>query len=236
MGHYVSIRHNGSLAQAPTGWLFLGILAPSAALLAFAWLQPWVPAASLVRAPLFAATCCGVHHGAIANLGIVLWAATAAICLFAAIMAKAARAERSHVAFFIAGGLFTLCLALDDLFLFHKNVLPLLGIPEAAAFAFYAAAALVHLTAPARGSSGIRAPLFVAAVAALAASTGIDMLVRSDAAEWVFAEGALKFLGIAFWAGFHIAAAAAAAEAFATGRVTPVRVGSGVVHRLAREF
>lgn len=241
MKQYVSIRHNGSLAQVPTSWLFLGILLPTSALLAIVWLQPWIPVAHLVRDPLVVAReapkCCSVYYGVVSNLGVILWMVTAAVCLFTAALAFAAGADRSRKVFFLAGGLFTLWLGLDDFFLVHEEVLPYFGIPQLATYSAYAATGIVYLLACWRfilGGSN-RLPLFVMAGIGLAGSMGVDALVHSEASVWVFLEDALKFVGIAFWSGFHVAAALAVAEDLVAGRVTTVSVASGgsMIRRLA---
>jgi hypothetical protein len=238
MGRYVSIRHNGSLAQAPTGWLFLGILLAASALLAAVWLQPWVPVAYLVRDPLVVANqagkCCSFYYGAVSNLGVVLWIAAAAVCLFTALIAHAAQAERSRTLFFLAAGLFTLWLGLDDFFLIHDDVLPHFGVPETVTYAAYAAMAAAYLAASWRLILAGRPFLFLAAGSALAASMGLDAFVHSEAPLAIMAEDGLKFLGIALWAGFHVTAAATLAEELAAGRVTTVAVSSPrLIRRLA---
>jgi hypothetical protein len=236
MKQHVSIRHNGSLAEVATSWLFLGILVPAAALLALVWLQPWVPVAYLVRDPLAVAReapkCCSVYYGVISNLGVMLWMAAAAICLFTALMAYTARAGSARTGFFLAGGLFTLWLGMDDFFLVHEEVLPQFGIPQIVTYAVYAAIGLVYLIAAWRFILTSRVSLFLIAGLALAGSMGLDALVASEAPLWVFLEDALKFVGIAFWAGFHVAAAVAVAEELVTGRITTVQVSAVPVRRL----
>lgn len=208
MGHYVSIRHNGSLAQVPTSWLCLGILVPVSALLAADRLY-------------------------ISNLGIALWIATAAVCLFMALIAHAAQAERSRTLFFLAAGLFTLWLGLDDLFHIREDVLPRFGMAKQTAYAAYAATAGAYAAAHWRVILASRPFLLLLAGVAFAASMGFDTLHYSESLS-IMTEDGLKFLGIAFWAGFHLAAAATTAEALVTGRVTTVAVSSGrFVRRLA---
>jgi hypothetical protein len=64
--------------------------------------------------------------------------------------------------------------------------------------------------------------LLVTAVLALAASVAVRMAVPEYTPFWMFAEDALKFIGITFWTGFHVVAAAQSGEELATGRVTTV--------------
>jgi hypothetical protein len=178
----------------------------------------------LVRNPLAVAReapkCCSVYYGVISNLGVMLWMAAAAICLFTALMAYTARAGSARTGLFVAGGLFTLWLGIDDFFLVHEEVLPQVGIPQIITYAAYAATGLVYLFVAWRFILTSRLSLFLVAGFGLAGSMGLDAIVDSEAPFWVFLEDGLKFVGIAFWVGFHVSAAVALAEELATGRVT----------------
>jgi hypothetical protein len=68
------------------------------------------------------------YTGFVSNLGILMWAATAAICLFVSIfLAQWMSGEWRN--FLLISGLFTLLLLLDDLFRFHDELFPVyLGI------------------------------------------------------------------------------------------------------------
>jgi len=70
--------------------------------------------------------------GLVSNLGYLLWMATAAICLFTA-CSEVSRPRGRERELLLAGGLFSLLLCLDDMFLLHDryisaNVLYLLYI------------------------------------------------------------------------------------------------------------
>lgn len=209
MGHFVSIRRNGALAETPTVWVFLAVLAPAAVFLAALRLQPWVPAADLVR------------DGVVASVGSLLWIGTASICLFTALVIHAAQADRSRSLFLLAAGLVTLWLGLDHVFMVHKELLPSFGIPRTVAEATYAAIGALYLLISGRLILSNRPSLLLAAALFLGASLGFDGLLP-EAADRPFAEEGLTFLAIAFWAGFHVAAAARAIEELATGRITTV--------------
>ena len=74
--------------------------------------------------------------GILSNLGILFWACTMAICLFAyaALTDKKSRTAR----LILYSGLFTGWLMLDDLFLFHDRIFPdFLGIDEKITFGVY---------------------------------------------------------------------------------------------------
>jgi hypothetical protein len=180
-----------------------------------------------------AAECCSAYYGFVSNLGVILWIVTASTCLLVAVLAQVARAEASTTAFFLVGGLFTFWLGLDDLFLVHENVLPTFGVPEKATYAGFAAAGATYLLVCWRGILAGRTSLFLIAGLCLAASMGLDGLVRDEAPFWIFLEDALKFLGIVFWAGFHVVAAIAVSAELVTGRVVTVALPDGGLIRLA---
>ncbi|WP_147294258.1 hypothetical protein [Pontibacter diazotrophicus] len=70
------------------------------------------------------------YHGMISNIGILLWCATASICLFSVSLLKRWNMN-SYKNFLLCGGLLTTMLLLDDLFLLHEGEIPsLLGIRE----------------------------------------------------------------------------------------------------------
>jgi hypothetical protein len=233
----MTFHTNSRCRGLSTPLLVAVLLIPALALLAAVVLQPWVPVAYLLRDPLVvaeeAAECCSASYGFVSNLGIVLWIASGSMCLLMAVQLRLARAEPGAVTFFLAGGLFTLWLGADDFFLVHENVLARFDVPQAMVYAAYAVAGLAYL-ALARGQilSG-RVSLFLIGGACLAGSMGLDAMVHSEAELWVFLEDAVKFVGIVFWAGFHVTSALAAAAEIAAGRVTTVAVVSGSVVRLA---
>jgi hypothetical protein len=74
--------------------------------------------------------------GFVSNLGVVLWAASAAVCLFTA--AALHKRGRVNVGFFLASGFISLVLLADDLFQVHENVSYRLGFDEAFVYAAYA--------------------------------------------------------------------------------------------------
>jgi hypothetical protein len=63
--------------------------------------------------------------GVLSSIGILFWAATAAICFFGFAMLRSAAGERSTPRFLLDAGLITTLLLLDDQFLLHEYVFPL---------------------------------------------------------------------------------------------------------------
>jgi hypothetical protein len=226
VGRYVSIRGSGSWAQIPTRLLFLTLLLAPAALLGAVVLQPWMPMGDLLRAPLPAAqhapACCSLFAGLVAKLGGMLCIATASVCLFTALLAHIAGAGRSKALFFVAGGLLSIGLGVGAFFRFTAGSPGVVANVQAISAAVLGAGLLVHLVASERVVLSGRAPLLLTAGLALATSVAVPILVPDQTPFWTFVEDALKFVGVTFWTGFHVVAAAQSGEEFATGRVTTV--------------
>ena len=72
-----------------------------------------------------------LYAGLLSQIGILLWAAAAAICLFSAAVLPKDERRRPLRQFFVASGLLTLLLGLDDAFQLHEALLPTLGVPDA---------------------------------------------------------------------------------------------------------
>ncbi len=168
-----------------------------------------VPMANLTRDP---AQVLGVSPfaGAVSNIGILLWCASTAICLFAALLARRHCARRTPI-FLLAAGTVTLVLLLDDLFLLHDIVLPNgFGISEEAVYTAYAAMIGAFITLFHRDIRASDYPLLGLALLFFAVSLGFDVLQ-----QWVTPPGAFlledgsKLMGIVSWAGYLIRTAGA---------------------------
>ena len=154
------------------------------------------------------ATLAGVNPmtGVLSNLGILLWAATASVSLFAAALAWR-RAETRQALFLACFAGLTLVLLFDDFFLFHDYILPAyLGLRER-----YVMLAYLILTAGLL--SGFRNEIFEGdffmlglALCFFAVSVGFDRVhFAGNARSWLFlAEDGAKFLGIVSWSGYFI--------------------------------
>lgn len=146
-----------------------------------------------------------VYTGLLSNVGILLWAAGVAICLFVRVAGSRADAG----GFLLVSALLTAVLLVDDLFMLHEWVIPrVLGIPEEAVLTGYAAAAIAYAAAY-RARIRERAPLvFTGAIALLAGSVFLDLLESPPAPMWhVLSEEGLKLLGIGTWLLFLAGAA-----------------------------
>ena len=156
--------------------------------------------------------------GIISYAGIGLMTSTAAICGFAAWAGCRWRGLLAGVACFSA------YFALDDLFMLHEGVWPRFGIPEEVIMTLFGLSGLAILLG-ARLQAGREWTwgLYVA-LALMAGSILIDMLLQSDPAT--VAEDLLKFTATGVWALFWAgvargAVAAGAASASAASIITP---------------
>lgn len=181
-------------------------------LLAVAALQTAVPIAYLTKDPLAVAElakgdCCSVYYGLLSNVGILMWCAATAVCLFTLLMCVSTRADPSDALFFAAAGLFTGWLMLDDFFLVHEEVLPAFGIPQPLTYAVYAMLAGLYLALSWKKIVTHKLALFVVALTGLGASVLLDVVLHSESITHILLEDGAKLMGITAWAAFHIDAA-----------------------------
>ena len=146
------------------------VFAPPLGVMALTFLQPFAEPAALLRDPMAVARdpelCCAYYSGAVSNLGILLWAAAAAIAAFAASLTPVKEMRR----FLIATSALTAFLMIDDLFMLHEEALPGLGAPEPAVYAFYLACAAAYGLIYFRRIFAGRAALAILAALAMSAS------------------------------------------------------------------
>lgn len=197
-------------------WVYAAAVVPAAALYALLYVQPWVPMASLIRDP--AAILNGrFYDGFVSNVGILLWCATAAICLFRGGELRARRGIDGEAAFLLSAGLFTLILLLDDLFMAHEQILPdVFGVPEKAVLVTYVVLACAYLLVNRRAILQGDAVILVLALGFFALSNVADVAIPyhfhdtpigREVNHGVILEEGLKFVGIAAWTVFHLRAA-----------------------------
>lgn len=198
------------------GWAYAVAVLPAAALYAVLYAQPWVPMSNLIRDP--AAIANGrFYDGLVSNLGVLLWCATAAICLFRGCELWSRRRHDDAARFLLSAGAFTLILLLDDLFMAHEQILPdVFGVPEKAVLAAYPLLLCAHLFVNRRPILRADSAILLLALGFFAASNVVDVAVpyhfHDTAAglevnRGVILEEAFKFLGISAWTTFHLRAA-----------------------------
>jgi hypothetical protein len=160
-----------------------------------------VPVASLTRDM---AALAHVHPliGVVSNVGVLLWCATAAICLFSR---NVLRQQGRHVEarFLLWAGILTSGLLLDDLFMIHEYIAPVhFHVNEKVILACHAGGFGAYLLSHRRLILADNYQLLAAAMVLFAASVLVDI---SDGHGWLsnLAEDGFKLLGIASWLGYH---------------------------------
>ena len=147
--------------------------------------------------------------GLLSNLGYLLWISAAAIALFAAFSGVVAVRGRVRQ-LLISGGLFSLLLCLDDMFLLHDRY-----IGSTFLYSLYAIFALLILFRFRAQVQVLGGGSFLLAVVLLGSSVVIDQVQDLIPIPYttlqLFEEGA-KFLGIATWLAFWWQAGAGAAK------------------------
>jgi hypothetical protein len=145
------------------------------------------------------------YIGSISNIGIILWTATATICIFAAKILRSHQIsgdQREIGNFLFASGLLTLALLFDDMFLLHENFFPqYLHIPDYLTFSAYAAITLSYLFFFRDVILKSHFLVLVMAGLLLGLSMIADKLMddSADTSIKFLIEDGLKFFGITTW-------------------------------------
>ena len=221
-------------------WIYLVLFVAPCLFLAVLAIQPFVALDLLVRDPLAAAHA-PAYYGFVSNVGVVVWCATAAVCLFAAVVRWHAGAEERREAWFLAyGGSLTTVLMLDDFFMLHETVFPFhLFIPEIFVFGAYGLGMLVYLVLFYRTILSLEPVLLGLCLGFLGLSMVGDMLWEQPDGVWSsLIEDGSKFLGICLWCAFHLRASwhlvTAAHPASTAGRDRVAKDGPPETDRVVR--
>lgn len=138
------------------------------------------------------------YLGALSSIGILLWGASATICLFVAACLPRRDAAR---AFWTYAGILSIALAADDLFLFHEILFPFhLGIPEPMVYVLYGLLAAGFLVLFRRAILETEYVLLGLALGWFAASLAVDRWghLVLERGFWLVEDG-FKMLGIVSW-------------------------------------
>lgn len=167
------------------------------------------------------------YKGLVSNLGVIIWSATAGVCFFVWLLGSRSGRAREHARYLLAGGLVTVILLLDDLYMFHEVVFPEhLGIPEPTVYGTYLMLLLGFIARFQEIILRFDTPLFIAALFGFSTSMLADI-----AAYWVAIPGYYviedggKFFGIVNWGAFlgrasarHLTSGGVASRAAAASR------------------
>jgi hypothetical protein len=135
------------------------------------------------------------YVGYFSNFTIFVWTGGAAAALFSAAVLFLAR-RRAAARFLLVGGLITVAMVVDDLFLVHETVGYRLGDREEIFFVAYGIAAVAFAWLH-RRRLGAGCLLLLAAFGCWGASAGLDIVLSIEAPFIV--EDGLKFLGVGLW-------------------------------------
>lgn len=85
------------------------------------------------------------YVGFVSNIGVLMWCAAAAICLFSWALLRQRESQDVFPRFILSGGLLTTILLLDDFFIGHETLRDRGGVPEEVTFGLYAVLLLVWI-------------------------------------------------------------------------------------------
>ncbi|UHQ54915.1 MULTISPECIES: hypothetical protein [Microbulbifer] len=158
-----------------------------------------VPLQNLTRDPL-AVVRAPFYTGILSNLGILLWCATAAICLFSAVLLGPLGGAGEKRLFLLWSGAFTTVLLLDDLFLLHEVVFPYyLNLRERYVILLYGFCMVVFLLRFWRLILQTDFLIFLCACGFFTLSLGVDKLPEDILPLHHIFEDGSKFIGIVSW-------------------------------------
>lgn len=185
-------RINFKLGYAP-----LSIYLASFVLILFVYLQPYIPVEQLVRDTVVVAGG-KIYYGLISNIGLFLWCASAAVCLFTYFFIK----ERSSLRqrnMVLGGALLSLFLLADDFLMMHEIFFPkYLGINENVFFVMYPLAIITFMLAFFKEILLSKVLLFFSALGFLGLSIISDKILPQQGAIMIVEDG-FKFIGITGW-------------------------------------
>ncbi|GAA4440774.1 hypothetical protein GCM10023188_38460 [Pontibacter saemangeumensis] len=161
--------------------------------------QPYVEIGDLTRDAISVAEG-RFYYGLVSNLGILLWCATAAICLFTAVLLKDWKLTY-HRNFLLSGGLLTIVLLMDDFFLLHEAAIPmLLGIGEKYVISMYPLLMVLFLACFINKILNTGYLVLLSALCFLGLSVLTDAFETKVASETFYLlEEGFKFMGIVGW-------------------------------------
>lgn len=163
-----------------------------------------IPISRFTRDPL-AITDGHPFLGVVSNIGAILWSATVAICFFSYAILKTNKKSHDVLGFIMVGGLISLLLLLDDLFMLHEKICPkYLSGNEKIVFIFYGSLLLLYLLKYRLNIIETDLIYLTLAVFFFGLSILVDLLLPESLLPWhhLFEDGP-KFIGIVSWFGYH---------------------------------
>lgn len=140
------------------------------------------------------------------NLGVLVWGAAAAICLFGSAVLKRAAGGGNLASFFFWSGAITAVLMLDDFFLFHDDLaIQYLKLDEKIVLFGYFLAVALYFARFRKIILGSNFTLLFTAIVFFSLSISIDFILEKWESPWrIFLEDGFKLLGIVSWSSYFI--------------------------------
>ncbi|MBK7896373.1 MAG: hypothetical protein WAS33_04700 [Candidatus Promineifilaceae bacterium] len=143
--------------------------------------------------------------GLVSNVGALLWCAAVTVC-FAGTAVATQQNDLLNRRFFLASGLLTAFLLVDDFFVLHESFRDYLGFPEKAFYAFYLIFFSLYFVKYGRYILKTDFLFLALGLAFLGASFGLDniqeIIINYAPIDYYLLEDGLKLLGIVNWFGF----------------------------------
>jgi hypothetical protein len=142
------------------------------------------------------------YIGMLSNWGVILWTATAVICLFSAVLLKQQKAPDATRRFLVVSGIFSLFLGIDDLYMLHDRLLPrMFHLPEIFFYLLYFFAFAAYLAYFTRQILKYDYLLFMAAFLFFVISRQFFIKIPYFG-QFNTTGDMLKYFGIVFWLAF----------------------------------
>jgi hypothetical protein len=189
-------------------WILLLPVVAAAGLALAAAMQPVVDPRLLFLDPMIAGVvsgeCCRSWYGFMSTLGVLIWIGTGMVALFAAVLLKRLDLAPTIRLQLMFAGLISLFFGLDDVYLFHENAAPKLGIPQIVVLSAYVIMAMGYMAVSWRRIIAFNPALFLLAGGLLGMSLAFDLFGIEGSVTTIVWEDGAKFAGIAAWASYHI--------------------------------
>lgn len=185
-----------------SSWLMIGLILSVSAVLVGIMLiiHFWkgIPIGTLTRDPT-SISGSPFYVGFLSQIALLLWSASAAICLFSARVLSTQTGNLKIKPFLLVSGLLALILGLDDAFLLHEEVIPrFLGVPEEAVYVIYVGFVLFYLVIFYPVIRKTEYVLLIMAFVFFGVSVSLDFFEPPGIDPFLF-EDAAKLVGLVSW-------------------------------------
>lgn len=138
-----------------------------------------------------------MYYGLISNIGLMLWAASSAICIVGAVILFDQRKRLALM--LLASGIISGIMNIDDAFMFHERILPHhFGISEKIVMLSYVVYILAFLFYFRKEIFETDFPVFGIALISFGMSSMMDFILEVESLN-TFMEDGFKFTGIVLW-------------------------------------